>query len=226
MSDDRRYDEEEIAEILERATTNKGAVQPASKGSGQGLTLAEIQEIGSEVGIAPARISDAAQAMASRDLVGTTKTFLGAPRSVSRIVPIDRPLNDDEWTRLVVDLRETFDAVGKVTSEGNLRTWRNGNLHVYVEPDGDRYRVRMRTFKGNVPIRAAVSGALIFLAMFMILETLGVGPGFRTLLPAVMLGGAGLGTLAFTRATLPGWALERARQMEGLAERIPLLLKE
>ena len=93
-------------------------------------------------------------------------------------------------------------------------------------PTGTGYRVRMRTHKGNVPIRAAVSGAFIFLAMFMILETLGVGPGFRTLLPAVMLGGAGLGMLVFTRATLPGWALERARQMEGLAERIPLLLKE
>ena len=66
MSDTRRYDEDEIAEILERATTNVGAVQPATTGSGQGLTLEEIQEIGSEVGIAPTRISDAAQAMASK----------------------------------------------------------------------------------------------------------------------------------------------------------------
>ncbi|NNM06470.1 MAG: hypothetical protein HKO65_15360 [Gemmatimonadetes bacterium] len=226
MSDPRRYDENEIAEILERATTSEGAVQPTAKGSGEGLTLEEIQEIGSEVGIAPARIADAAQAMASRSLVGTTTTFLGAPRSVSRIVPIDRPLNDDEWTRLVVDLRETFDAVGKVTSEGNLRTWRNGNLHVYVEPDGDRYRVRMRTHKGNVTPRMVVSAAFIFLALFMLVDALGEGATIRALFPALMFGGAGLGTLVFTRATLPGWALERADQMEGLAERIPLLLKE
>ena len=225
MSDDRRYDEDEIAEILDRATTNEGAVQPASKGSGQGLTLAEIQEIGSEVGIAPARIADAARAMASRNLVGPTKTFLGTPRSVSRIVPIDRPLTDDEWTRLVVDLRETFDAVGTVTSEGNLRTWRNGNLHVYVEPDGDRYRVRMRTHKGNVPIRVAVSGAFIFMSLIFVLRILADGADFRGLLMAAMFGAVGVGNLAITRATLPGWALERATQMEGLAERIPLLLK-
>ncbi len=226
MSDPRRYDEEEIAEILERATTNQGAVEPARKGAGEGLTLEEIQDIGSEVGIAPARIADAAGAMASRNLVGPTRTFLGAPRSVSRIVPIDRPLTDEEWTRLVVDLRETFDAVGKVTSEGNLRTWRNGNLHVYVEPDADGHRVRMRTHKGNVTPRMAVTAAFIFLALFMVLDALGEGASFRALLPAVMFGGLGVGVLAFTRATLPGWALERATQMEGLAERIPLLLKE
>lgn len=226
MSDNRRYDDEEIAEILELATTNEGAVQPGSRGSGEGLTLEQIQEIGSEVGIAPVRIADAARAMGSRNLVGPAKTFLGAPSSVSRIVPIDRPLTDDEWTRLVVDLRATFDAVGKVTTEGNLRTWRNGNLQVHVEPDGDRYRVRMRTHKGNITPRMAMSTAFIFMSVMMLLAAVGEGVSFRVLLPALMFGVAGVGALAITRGTLPGWALERANQMEGLAERIPLLLKD
>jgi len=226
MSDPKRYDEDEIAEILELATTNEGAVQPATKGSGEGLTLEQIQEIGSEVGIAPARIADAARAMASRNLVGTTKTFLGAPRSVSRIVPIDRTLDDDEWTRLVVDLRETFDAVGKISTQGNLRTWTNGNLHVYVEPDGDRYRVRMRTHKGNVILAAAVSATFIFMSLVIVLQMLAGGGEIRGLMMAAIFGAAGLGNLAYARATLPGWALERAAQMEGLAERIPQLLKE
>jgi len=226
MSDPKRYDEDEIAEILELATTNEGAVQPATKGSGEGLTLEQIQEIGTEVGIAPARIADAARAMASQNLVGTTRTFLGAPRSVSRIVLIDRPLTDDEWTRLVVDLRETFDAVGNVTTQGNLRTWRNGNLHVYVEPDGDGYRVRMRTHKGNVTQAAAVSAGFLFVSVVFVLQMLVGGGEFRGLMMAAMFGAAGLGSLAYARATLPGWALERAAQMEGLAERIPLLLKD
>ena len=226
MSDARRYDEAEIAEILELATTNEGAVQPGSRGSGEGLTLAQIQEIGSEVGIAPARIADAAQAMSNRNLVGPTRTFLGAPSSVSRIVPIERPLTDDEWTRLVVDLRETFDAVGKVSTAGNLRTWSNGNLQVHVEPDGDRYRVRMRTHKGNVAPIMATTAAFMALALLMLFDGLGGGATFRAILPALMFGGAGLGMAAVTRGTLPGWALERATQMEGLADRIPLLLKE
>lgn len=226
MSENRRYNEEEIAEILERATTNEGPVRPGPGGSGEGLTLEEIQEIGSEVDINPARITDAAQAMASRSLAETTKTFLGTPRSVSRTVPIDRPLDDEEWMRLVVDLRETFDAVGKVTTEGNLRSWNNGNLQVHVEPDGDRYRVRMRTHKGNVVPRMAISAAFIFMSVMLVLDALGEGASFRGLLPALLFGAVGVGALIFTRATLPGWALERAIQMEGLAQRIPLLLKE
>ena len=226
MTDERRYDDEEIAEILERATTSETGVQPATRGSGEGLTLAEIQEIGSEVGIAPARISDAARAMSSQALTGTPKTFLGAPRSVSRIVRIPRALDDDEWTRLVADLRHTFDAVGKVSSHGSLRSWTNGNLQVHLEPDGDGYRVRMRTVKGNVAPRAAVSAAFIFLAVIFLLQLFVEGADLRGLIMVGMFGGVGLGQLGFLRATLPNWALERATQMEGLAERIPLLLKK
>jgi hypothetical protein len=226
MSDTKRYDEDEIAEILELATTSEGAVQPGTRGSGEGLTLEQVQEIGSEVGITPARISDAARTMASRNLVGKTKTFLGAPRSVSRIVPIDRALNDDEWSRLVVDLRQTFDALGKVATEGNLRVWRNGNLHVYVEPDGDRYRVRMRTHKGNITPRMAMATGFILMSMIFVLQLLFQGADLRSIMMGTIFGAIGGGAVAVTRASLPGWALERTAQMEGLAERIPLLLKE
>lgn len=225
MSDTRRYDEEEIAEILELATTREGAVQAGERGTGEGLTLEQIQEIGSEVGIAPARIAGAARVMAGRRLAGTTRTFLGSPREVSRMVPIDRALDDDEWTRLVVDLRETFGAVGKVTTQGPLRSWTNGNLQVHVEPDGDRYRVRMHTHKGNVLPRTGVSLAFILMSVIFLLQLLADGANFRGLIMAAVFGSVGAGQLGYMRATLPGWAQERAAQMEGLAERIPLLLK-
>ena len=60
----------------------------------------------------------------------------------------------------------------------------------------------------------------------LLVDAFGEGATFRALLPALMFGGVGVGALAYTRAALPGWALERATQMEGLPERIPLLLKE
>ncbi|MFC1660120.1 hypothetical protein ACFL3S_01465 [Gemmatimonadota bacterium] len=224
MSDERRFDDQEIAEILERATTREPA--PARATSGDGLTLAELQEIGSEVGIPPERVAEAARAVASREASSAPRTFLGTPRSVSRIVPIDRALDDDEWTRLVVDLRETFEAVGTVRTDGPLRSWINGNLQVHVEPDGERFRVRMRTLKGETAPRAAISAAFIFLAaIFLLLSLLGEvsSSGF---LIAAAFGLVGLGQLGYTRAMLPRWAQERASQMEGLAVRIPLLLEE
>ena len=57
MNEPRRYDEQEVAEILRRATETDAAGMPLA--SGTGLTLAQIQQVGSEVGIAPARIASA-----------------------------------------------------------------------------------------------------------------------------------------------------------------------
>ena len=226
MTDERRYDDREIAEILERATASepRGLVAPATVATG--LTMAQLQEIGSEVGIAPERIVDAARAVDSRNVVRPQRTFLGAPRSVARVVAIPRALTDDEWMRLVVDLRETFGAVGKLSQHGPLRSWTNGNLEVHVEPEGDHFRVRMQSLKGDVLPLAGVSGAMLFMGtIFMIASAIeSSGPeGFAI---GALFGVVGLGQLAYSRATLPRWANERAEQMEALAGRIPLLLDD
>ena len=74
-----------------------------------GLTLTELQGIGAEVGIPPDRIAAAANAVGTRAVPARKpKMLLGTPRSVSRIVPIERSLNDAEWDRLVADLRHRF----------------------------------------------------------------------------------------------------------------------
>ena len=225
MTDQKRYDEQEIAEILERATAEdsaSGAAQPL----GGGLTLPQLQEIGGEVGISPARIADAARAVGSREGTALEKSYLGAPRSVSRIVPLERPLTDDEWTRLVVDLRETFDAVGTVRADGPLRSWTNGNLQVHVEPDGNAYRVRMKTTKGSTGPLTAVGVSLTFMGMLIMASTAGAGAGSWAFVTPAAFIAAGLGQLGYIRARLPGWARERAIQMEGLAERLQLSDKE
>lgn len=224
MSEERSFDEGEVAEILERATAREAPLAPTARGR-QGLTLSQLQEIGSEVGIAPARIAEAARAVASRDLGGAPRTFLGAPRSVSRVVPIERALDDDEWTRLVVDLRETFGAQGTIRTHGPLRSWSNGNLQVHVEPDGERYRVRMHTLKGDAVPLASMGTFFVFMAaMFLLMSILGEADAEGVVISA-LFGVAGLAQLGLVRARLPGWADERAAQMEGLAERIPLLLE-
>ncbi len=224
MRDQRRYTDQEVAEILERATETQAAALPASPGSEAGLTLAQLQEIGAEVGIEPARIAEAARTVGLRPLAPPQPTFLGAPRSVSRLVPIPRPLDEDEWTRLVVDLRETFGAAGRIRAEGSLRSWANGNLQVHVEPHGDAYRVRMRTLKGDLVPRVAVGAFFTLVAgILLTLTLLGEATASQSIMWAV-IGVAGLGTLGHTRWMLGAWSRERAAQMEGLAERIPRLL--
>jgi len=223
MSDTRRYDEQEIAEILRRATEADEAAPPTAAGTG--LTLAQIQEIGLEVGMPPARIENAAHSL---DLpkAPPPARFLGAPRSVTRMIPLDRPLSDDEWMRLVVILRETFGARGTVESVGPLRTWYNGNLQIHVEPWEGGHRVRMTTFKGNVTELTIMGSVFLLMAIFtglLIYFKKGMDVG---LIMSAMFGALGLGVIGRTRLALPLWADRRAAQMEEIAERIPRLLDE
>lgn len=226
MSVPRRYDEAEIAEILRRAVESSGAEEERSASlapAREGLTLPEIQEVGGEVGIAPSRIEAAARSL-DRPPAAPARRFLGAPRSVSRTVSLDRSPDDDEWMRIVVMLRETFGARGKVETLGPIRTWHNGNLQVHIEPTDEGHRLRMTTYKGNVD--GVMTVALVFFAMTLLLGASiflkrGVDPG---LVMPLMFGLAATGLLGGTRLMLPRWAEERAAQMDGLAERIPRLL--
>lgn len=221
MAEPRRYDDQEIEEILRRATEEDAGTPSAAPRGGTGLTLAEIEGIGAEVGIAPGRIAAAAQALERTGRPAEVDRYLGAPRSVSRTVYLDRPMTDAEWGRLVGDLRETFDAKGKVEHTGNLRSWSNSNLQIHVEPHGDSWRVRMSTRKGSATqftMMATVFGAM---GLFMAFEAL-LGGGGESVADAALFLAVAVGTIGWIRATLPGWAATRAEQMEGLAERILL----
>src|SRR5258708_7249347 len=71
--------------------------------SGEGLALAELQEIGQQVGIAPEQVARAATSLAEAG-TATSRKFLGLTVSVGRTIELDHKLSEDEWDRLVVDL--------------------------------------------------------------------------------------------------------------------------
>ena len=83
---ERRFNEAEVAAIIERATNWKEPRrQPVP--SGAGLTLDQIQEIGREIGIAPNVIAGMADVVKDG---GTTviERFLGLPLRVERNVKL------------------------------------------------------------------------------------------------------------------------------------------
>ena len=217
---DRRFSEEEVAAIFKQATEAKQTLQRELP-SGEGLTLAEIQEIGRQVGIAPELVS---QAAASLVQVGTptSRKMFGLPIGVGRTVDLDRKLSDAEWERLVVDLRETFRARGRVTQEGTFRQWTNGNLQVLLEPTESGSRIRLSTIKSN-SIRLMNSGqVLLGIAAVTSIAALIGGSSVAHLSWAaeiVFLGGT-LFTVGAIRVS--GWAALRRKQMEEIAARLAL----
>lgn len=218
MTDERRYSEDEVEEILDLVTRSSGSGSP-NRSAGEGPTLAELQEIGREVGLAPSRIAEAAAALDVRGAALPRGRAFGMPISVGRVVELPRAPTDEEWARLVAELRATFRARGKLGGEGPLREWWNSNLHATVEPAGTGFRLRLGTLKGSAaPLNGmGVMGLVLALVLAVVFALTGrLGDELAmTLLLAAMGGGA----LAYNALTLPRWADEREAQMEHIARR-------
>ncbi len=217
---DRRYSEEEVAAIFEQAAQAQHAGRRRLP-PGEGMTLGQLQEIGREVGIAPEMVAQAARAI---DHGGrpASRRFLGFPVGVGRTIELDRRISDEEWERLVVDLRETFDARGKVSYDGSFRQWTNGNLQALLEPTPTGHRLRLQTLKGNA--MGLMGGGLGLLGVAAaLLVVMAVAGDFSNVDGFVFLSAMGLGMFGVGALRLPAWARLRRRQMEGVAERLALV---
>src|SRR5512140_737780 len=139
---ERRYSEAEMASIFENAADAEAAGRRPSHAP-DGMTLAQLQEIGREVGISPEAVAQAARLVAQRGKA-VSRRWLGLPIGVGRTLDLGRRLTDHEWEDLVVDLRETFDARGHVSVQGSFREWTNGNLQALLEPTSTGQRLRIR----------------------------------------------------------------------------------
>jgi hypothetical protein len=216
---ERRYNDKEIAAIF-RAAAEEGPQSPQREvARDEGLTLAELQSIGTEVGISSEAVAQAARAVDVR-VGAASRTFLGLRIGVARTVNLNRRLTDEEWERLVVQLREVFNARGRTRSDGSLRQWTNGNLQVLLEPTETGHRLRFRTTHGAA--RASIGAGLAVLGVTAIVAVSGAIWG--TLGDAgsgiALMAAAGVGMIASGALRLPRWARLRERQMEALAARI------
>ncbi len=217
---ERRYTEDEVATIFARAAEAQQAVRRQLP-AGEGLTLEDLRAIGGEVGI-PAELVE--QAARSVDLQGSegTRRFLGLPIGVSRTVELGRRLTDDEWDRLVVDLRETFDARGRVVAQGSLRQWTNGNLQALLEPTATGHRLRLRTLLGRARGLMSAGIALGASSAAVLVASAAAGDMAAAMEQAAVMLAAGTGLFGIGAVQLPRWARLRRRQMEGGAARVAL----
>ncbi len=213
---ERRFSEEEVAEILKNAAESEHSNRNLP--SAKGLTLRELTDIGREVGISAQAVQNAAQRIDTPE--EASRKFFGLPIGVGRTIELDRKLTDDEWDQLVANLRQTFDARGVVRHEGSLRSWSNGNLQALLEPTPTGQRLRLRTLKGDA--RGFITGGIGIFALGSTLFTTAAISGSlddRGFIAAigVMIAG-GIGMFAAGAVGLPRWARLRRAQMNAIAD--------
>jgi hypothetical protein len=220
---ERRYSDEETAAIFKAAaelqaaesTPTGGVVAPVS---GEGMTLAQLQQIGREVGIPSDLVERVASGLDRRGRT-SVRRFLGLPIGVGRTVPLQRTLTDAEWERLVVDLRETFDARGRLRTEGAFRQWTNGNLQALIEPTATGDQLRLKTMKGDA--YALITGGFATIAFDAFLFALrSVQNRAEDAGVVFIIGLLGLVMIGLGALRIPGWAKLRQKQMEDIAARL------
>src|SRR6267143_2094113 len=215
---ERRYSDKEIAAIF-RVAAEAPTIPSREVPADEGLTLSDLQAIGREVGIPADAVAHAAQAIDVR-VGAASRTILGLPLGVARTVNLNRRLTDEEWERLVVQLREVFNARGRTRSDGSLRQWTNGNLQVLLEPTETGHRLRFRTTHGAA--RASIGAGIAALGVTAAVAiSSALGGTLVDAIPGIaLLFAAGVGMIANGALRLPRWARLRERQMEALAARI------
>ncbi len=242
MNDERRYDEDEVRRIFALATDEEasGGVEPGSRAepgtsTGQGMTLAELEDIGQEVGIPSGLVARAARALDAPEggQVGPVRgrgplepagaefqRIVGLPVGVEHQVRLDRNLTDDEWAQLVMDVRRRFGAPGRLESAGAMREWRNGNLHVSLVPSGEGAVLSMGTRKGNAGPFAGIAGFFLTFAtvLLVVMVLTGEIAEAGAIMAPAIIGAMALGALGVNVLGLPPWARRRAAQMEGIGE--------
>lgn len=229
MASDRKYRDEEVKEIFDLAVSSDEVGRSALSDEG-GLTLAELQAVGLEVGVEPARIAEAALAVDTRRETAPHQTSLGMPVSVGRAIELPGAVTDGEWQLVVAEFREVSGEKGQLTSQEGARGWTGGDLHAVLEPTETGHRLRLRAQKDNAVavtrMGAAGLGLGLLLFVFFLLNA-AVGdvavPGFVI---SLLVAGWGGVALAPNVLGLPRWAHKREGQMEYLAGRVQALVGE
>jgi hypothetical protein len=212
---ERRFNGEEIAEILQLATSGESLSAPVP--AREGLTLSELQAIGNEVGIPPRQMAEAAHALMVRSPAPLPGPILGMPRAVSQTVPLPRGLSEEGWNRLVVQLRETFGGAGEVEVQGSLRSWKHGDVEVHLEPASSGSRIRMLARRGDAVAYLSLGGFLLIMGAGLLAFASVTGEALAVQIASGVIAALGAGQISWGKWALPRWGRLRGSQLQQVA---------
>ena len=214
---DRRYNEDEVALILRKAV-DAGADDRAG-GSGKGMSLSELKEIGSEVGIDASLIENAARALDLRHSAPLTGSVLGMPTTVQldRIIPVR--LERDHLPQLLDVIRHEFARQGIVEEVLGDLEWKArsamGGRYVSIRSEGDQTRIRvLGNYRDSLMVSTLGMGAILAASIGALAAALGA-VGAPVIVP-IALAGAAAASLTLWRYAFNREVLTAHRVMDSL----------
>jgi hypothetical protein len=154
--EERRFTDREVREILKRAVENGSA---NARVTSRGVSLAELKTIGTEVGIDPARLEEAARAVTQGSAPGSNP-IAGIPTFVHYERTVDAELDATQTAAIVSLIRRVMGVHGEASLVSGMVEWRTkgGSVErlVSVSSNGGK-----TTIEGSINLRQAAVGTLI-----------------------------------------------------------------
>ena len=220
---ERRYTENEVADIFANAA-QRGSITPRAPTNG--LTLAELQHIASEVGLEPEAVAQAAArldrpAVMSRQPAIVTRRHFLLPIEIGRVVELPHRLTDDEWAQLIADLRTTFDARGSTKETDRVRQWTGGGVQAVLARTETGERLQLRSFRrqGVVMLWTAVVSFNVAAVSFFF-PLAGLNDDVLFVQTATFATIAGVGIVAATAQRLKAWSRLGRQQIDNVIARL------
>lgn len=143
MPDDasRRFTDKEVALVLRKASELE---ESEGAGGGAGLTLGELEQIATEVGIDPDRVRRAVQEMDTRSDAGVLSS---APRVHQSVRAVQGKLDTDATAELIRHVDGSSDQVGVVTQALGATQWtardRLRTTQISIRPSEGETQIRV-----------------------------------------------------------------------------------
>lgn len=131
------YNSKEISAILKKAAEHSSA---DTADTSLGLSIEELEQVASEVGIDPKHIKRAAGEVDADSKKGATN-FWGGPFTYQKQILVEREITTDQWEEMLISIQNFFQAKGQVSSRTSVNEWSS--------PWGSTNSARVTTFKQN-----------------------------------------------------------------------------
>ena len=225
-----RFSEDLAREILDQAASLQEAQDKSGLPAAGEFSLSDLESIAAEAGISPEHIRTAIQARTQ----GTgTDVALAAddPRYLVHRRTLAATVSDEEWGRIVKELREEFGVDGAATAYGELREWigkKDGSppVTVQIRPSDTDGTFEVEVQQDMKPLRdmyvafptAFGGAAILFFTMAMLDGDVAIGlPIMFAVLAAIF----GVGSFTYAQH----WQGKQPARFERLMNRIELIAR-
>jgi hypothetical protein len=220
----RVYSDRQISRIIKRAAELQDQIGRGDS-AGRGISIAEIEQIGRELGIDPACLHQAVAEMGGGAEPGALSIW--GPTLIEARRCVNSEATEREWEMMVQEVRRMLGFTGETGKLGQALEWKTSDKELVT------YQVTVSPREGQTEIQIVSrrDGAQ-FLTYFIagligLFAALGVAaPSFSNPLELLAAGGILTGTLTAARLLLGRWSSTQRALINRLAERLGSIVRE